>query len=43
MEEVNCVRYPVLGLALTLYDLVNDQPDESVYPNVTVIYQPLES
>lgn len=41
--ERNVVRYLVMGLALALYHLISDQLDESMYLEVTVIYQARES
>ncbi|KAJ9103039.1 hypothetical protein QFC20_004848 [Naganishia adeliensis] len=41
--KATTVRYLVLGLALALYHLVSDQLDESMYLDVTVIYQTRES
>ena len=36
-------RYLVMGLDLALYHLVSDQLDNSMYLDVTVIYQARES
>ena len=42
-QDKNLVRYLAMGLALALYHLMSDQLDESMYLEVTVIYQARES